>query len=165
MHTLRLHHNRKIDTARFEEGKRPPPSRRAKRLRDALRQCALPNQDVEKSSCVAKPATGKPRHPMGRSMAWWISQNARLQRGAFWTGTDAEQDLLKAHPESFAWSAVVSLVMAALSRPRRSGERPLCAKKRSLLKGRRLDPIRTSGLISDSFWTLSAHPERVPAHC
>jgi hypothetical protein len=52
---------------------------------------------------------------MGRSMAWWISQNARLQRGAFWTGTDAEQDLLKAHPESFAWSAVVSLVMGHLA--------------------------------------------------
>src|ERR1700682_5868385 len=47
---------------------------RAKRLRDASRQCALPDQDVKKSSCVAKPATGKPRYPLGRSMAWWISQ-------------------------------------------------------------------------------------------
>ena len=47
---------------------------RARRLRDASRQCALPDQDVKKSSCVAKPATGKPRYPLGRSMAWWISQ-------------------------------------------------------------------------------------------
>jgi hypothetical protein len=51
-----------------------------------------------------------------------ISQ--RQQRGAFWTGTDAEQDngthgheirlrkTYKSYPETFAWSAVVSLVVA-----------------------------------------------------
>jgi hypothetical protein len=36
VHTFRIHHNRKIDTARFEEGKRPP-HRRDLRPDEALR--------------------------------------------------------------------------------------------------------------------------------
>jgi hypothetical protein len=38
MHTLRIHHNRKIDTACFEEGKRPP-HRRALRAGETLASC------------------------------------------------------------------------------------------------------------------------------
>src|ERR1700688_368812 len=58
MHTRRIHHNRKIDTACFEEGKRPPTPSRLASGRSACvmrRECDLPDQDEKKSSCVAKP--------------------------------------------------------------------------------------------------------------
>jgi len=57
MHSFRLHHDCKIDTASFKEGKRPPHPRSEEEADDK-----------------------KPGHPLARSTAWWISQ--RQQQGA-----------------------------------------------------------------------------------
>jgi hypothetical protein len=68
MHTFRIHHNCKIDTARFEEGKRRVGTCERTRPSRASTQRALPDQDSEKFSCGRKePTTAKPSHPLGRS--------------------------------------------------------------------------------------------------
>ena len=77
MHTFRVHHNCKIDTARFEEGKRPSPSRLAtKRSRDALTPRALMNQDGKKFLCgrKTKPTAAKPNH-------WFVRPHRRSVKG------------------------------------------------------------------------------------
>ena len=95
MHSFRLHHNCKIDTARFEQGKRPPTSSRLA-PRTKLSRVAW-----TRAPCWIKRERGshvvgrrirrwKSSHSLARLTAWWISQSQ--QQGArFWTGTHAER--------------------------------------------------------------------------
>jgi len=85
MHSFRLHHNCKIDTARFEQGKRPPTSSRlapqTKLTRDAWTHAACWIKRERSSHVVGgRIRRWKPSHSLARLTAWWISQSQ--QQGA-----------------------------------------------------------------------------------